>query len=95
MGDLLNEAALLAARENRREIKIYDIDEAIDRVIMGPAKRSRKYTENEKRRVSYPHHKLTYFVGSQGIGRCDFQQLTVIDNTDGIGYLLCYLVSRC
>ena len=51
--NLLNEAALLAARENRREVKIYDIDEAIDRVLMGPAKRSRKYTDSEKRIVAY------------------------------------------
>ena len=51
--NLLNEAALLAARENRKEIKVYDIDEAIDRVLMGPAKRSRKYSEEEKKQVSY------------------------------------------
>lgn len=53
MENLLNEAALLAARENRREIKIYDIDEAIDRVMMGPAKKSRKYTDYEKQVVAY------------------------------------------
>ncbi|MDD3382784.1 MAG: ATP-dependent zinc metalloprotease FtsH [Bacilli bacterium] len=51
--NLLNEAALLAARENRKEVKIYDIDEAIDRVLMGPAKKSRKYSEKEKLLVSY------------------------------------------
>ena len=51
--NLLNEAALLAARENRREIKIFDIDEAIDRVMMGPAKKSKKYSEEDKRLVSF------------------------------------------
>lgn len=51
--NLLNEAALLAAREGRKEVKIYDIDEAVDRVLMGPAKRSRKYSEFEKRIVAY------------------------------------------
>ena len=42
--NLLNEAALLAARDNRKIINIQDIDEAMDRVLMGPAKKSKKYT---------------------------------------------------
>ena len=40
-------------KQYRKEIKIYDIDEAIDRVIMGPAKKSRKYTDKEKRIISF------------------------------------------
>ena len=45
--NLLNEAALLAARDNRKVITPRDIDEATDRVMMGPAKKSKKYTEKE------------------------------------------------
>src|SRR5690554_2498903 len=50
--NLLNEAALLAARGNRTVVTEKDLDEAMDRVRMGPAKRSRKYSEQEKRIVA-------------------------------------------
>lgn len=45
MENVLNEAALLAVRENHKVISMDDIDEAIDRVMGGPAKKSRKYSE--------------------------------------------------
>jgi cell division protease FtsH len=51
--NLLNESALLAARENRTMVIEKDLDEAMDRVRMGPAKRSRKFTPSEKRTVAY------------------------------------------
>ncbi len=51
--NLLNEAALLAVRRNKDSITMEEIDEASDRVLMGPAKTSRKVTEYEKRIVSY------------------------------------------
>ena len=51
--NLLNEAALLAVRRNKECIEMEEIDEASDRVLMGPAKTSRKVTEYEKRIVAY------------------------------------------
>ena len=51
--NLLNEAALLAVRRNLPAIGMAEIDEASDRVLMGPAKVSRKYSENDKKLVSY------------------------------------------
>ena len=42
MENLLNEAALVAARQNKKKIDMLEIDEAIDRVIAGPAKKSRE-----------------------------------------------------
>ena len=51
--NLLNEAALLAVRRNKDAITMDEIDEASDRVLMGPAKTSRKVTEYEKKIVSY------------------------------------------
>ena len=51
--NLLNEAALLAVRRNKDSITMDEIDEASDRVLMGPAKTSRKVTEFEKRVVCY------------------------------------------
>lgn len=51
--NLLNESALLAARDNRTVIEAHDIDEATDRVILGPAKRSRKISDKEKEIIAY------------------------------------------
>ena len=51
--NLLNEAALLAVRRDKNTITMDEIDEASDRVLMGPAKTSRKVTDYEKKIVSY------------------------------------------
>jgi len=51
--NLLNEAALLAVRRDKEAITMDEIDEASDRVLMGPAKTSRKVTEYEKKIVAY------------------------------------------
>ena len=51
--NLLNEAALLAVRRNKDNIGMDEIDEASDRVLMGPAKTSRKVTDFEKKVVAY------------------------------------------
>ena len=50
--NLLNEAALLAVRRNKNKISIDEIDEATDRVLLGPAKTTRKITDKEKKLVS-------------------------------------------
>ena len=50
--NLLNEAALLAVRRNKNEITMDEIDEATDRVLLGPAKTTRKITDKEKKLVS-------------------------------------------
>lgn len=83
--NLLNEAALLAARENRREIKIYDIDEAIDRVLLGPAKRSRKYSEKEKEIISY--HEAGHAVLGVKLDSAEIvQKVTIVPRGDTGGY---------
>ncbi|MBQ4060734.1 MAG: AAA family ATPase, partial [Bacilli bacterium] len=85
--NLLNEAALLAARENRREIKIYDIDEAIDRVMMGPAKKSRKYTDYEKQVVAY-HEAGHAVIGIMLKNAATVQKVTIVPRGDAGGYNL-------
>ncbi|HKM29858.1 MAG TPA: ATP-dependent zinc metalloprotease FtsH [Bacilli bacterium] len=83
--NLLNEAALLAARENRREIKIYDIDEAIDRVLLGPAKRSRKYSDKEKEIISY--HEAGHAVLGVKLDSAEIvQKVTIVPRGDTGGY---------
>jgi cell division protease FtsH len=51
--NLLNEAALVAARQNKKKIDMADIDEATDRVIAGPAKKSRVISEKERKIVAF------------------------------------------
>ncbi|WP_195576861.1 ATP-dependent zinc metalloprotease FtsH [Paenibacillus sp. 1001270B_150601_E10] len=63
--NLLNEAALLAARKNHKDITMQDVDEAIDRVIVGTEKRSRMISDREKRIVAYHeagHTIIGYFL---------------------------------
>jgi cell division protease FtsH len=85
--NILNEAALLAARENATEIKIYHIDEAIDRVMMGPAKRSKKYTEREKALVSY--HEAGHAVIGLKLKHAQIvQKITIVPRGEAGGYNL-------
>jgi cell division protease FtsH len=51
--NILNEAAILAARQNKKEINMDDIEEAVSKVVLGPAKKNRKRTEEELKLVAY------------------------------------------
>ncbi|HZA25374.1 MAG TPA: ATP-dependent zinc metalloprotease FtsH, partial [Dehalococcoidia bacterium] len=53
LANLVNEAAILAAREGRNSISMLDMEESIDRVIAGPARRSRQVSDREKEIVAY------------------------------------------
>ncbi len=87
LANLLNEAALLAARENKNEIEKEHLDEAMDRVIGGPAKRSRVYTEKEKRLVAY--HEAGHAIVGMVLDSADkVQKVTIIPRGDAGGYNL-------
>jgi cell division protease FtsH len=53
LANALNEAALLAARRNAKEISQHDLEEAVEKVVAGPERKSRRLNEQEKRRVAY------------------------------------------
>jgi cell division protease FtsH len=53
LANLTNEAALLAARHKAREISQSDLEEAVEKVVAGPERKSRRLTEDQKRRVAY------------------------------------------
>ena len=53
LSNLVNEAALMAARRNKKQINMPDMEEAAERVIMGPERRSRVISDNEKRLTAY------------------------------------------
>jgi cell division protease FtsH len=84
LANLVNEAALLAARRNKKFVEMADFEEAKDRVMMGPARRSRVISEKEKRVTAYhegghalvswlipgsdPLHKVTIIPRGQALG---------------------------
>ena len=85
--NLLNEAALLTVRRNKNAITMAEIDEAHDRVLMGPAKKSHKYTDKEKRTVAY-HEAGHAVVGIKLDGANDVQKITIIPRGRAGGYNL-------
>lgn len=85
--NLLNEAALLAARDNRKVINKFDIDEATDRVMMGPAKKSRVMTLREKNTVA--HHEAGHAVIGLKLENSNVvQKVTIIPRGQAGGYAL-------
>ena len=85
--NLLNEASLLAARENAKEVKIYHVDEAIDRVLMGPAKKSKKYSDTEKALIAY--HEAGHAVIGLKLKHANVvQKVTIIPRGVAGGYNL-------
>lgn len=85
--NLLNEAALLTVRRNKKMITMEEIDEAHDRVLMGPAKKSHKYTEKEKKVVAY-HEAGHAVIGLKLDGANDVQKITIVPRGAAGGYNL-------
>ena len=85
--NLLNEAALLAVRRNKSAITMDDIDEATDRVLMGPAKTTRKITDKEKRLVSI-HEAGHAVVGLKLEDADDVHKITIIPRGIAGGYTM-------
>lgn len=83
--NLLNEAALLAVRRNKDEITMSEIDEATDRVLMGPAKTSRKYSENDRKLVAY-HEAGHAVIGLKLSNASVVQKVTIIPRGTAGGY---------
>ena len=85
--NLLNEAALLAVRRDKEFITMSEIDEATDRVLMGPAKKSKKYTEKERNLVA--HHEAGHVVlGLKLNSANDVQKVTIIPRSYAGGYAM-------
>ena len=87
LANVLNEAALLAVRLGHNVITLEDVDEAIDRVIGGPAKKSRKYTEKERKLVAY-HESGHAIVGLTLEDANQVQKVTIVPRGDAGGYNL-------
>ena len=85
--NLLNESALLAVRRNKTTIGMSEIDEAQDRVLMGPAKRTKKYTAKEKELVAY-HEAGHVILGMKLNDANDVQKVTIVPRGHAGGYAM-------
>ena len=85
--NVLNEAAILTVRENKDSIETPQIDEAIDRVMMGPAKKSRTYDDHTKKLVAY-HEAGHAIVGLNLPDGAIVQKVTIIPRGNAGGYNL-------
>ena len=85
--NLLNEAALLAVRRNKENISMDEIDEATDRVLLGPAKTSRRITEKEKRLVAI-HEAGHAVIGIKEKDAQEVHKITIIPRGMAGGYTM-------
>src|SRR5699024_821094 len=85
--NLLNEAALLAVRRNKEAITMDEIDEATDRVVMGPGKVSRKMTDKEKRLVAI-HESGHAVIGLKLEEANEVHKITIIPRGVAGGYTM-------
>jgi cell division protease FtsH len=84
--NLLNEAALLAARAGRRRIGIKDLDEAADRVTMGPARTSRVISDADKRITAF--HEVGHALAANLLPLADrVHKLTIVPRGNAAGFM--------
>ena len=85
LANLVNEAAILAARENRNGIGFQEFQEAIDRVIAGPARKSREVSEREREIVAY--HEAGHALVASQLPKADpVHKVTIVPRGRAGGY---------
>ncbi|MFR1565460.1 MAG: ATP-dependent zinc metalloprotease FtsH [Christensenellales bacterium] len=87
IANLLNEAAILCARDNRTKITMEDLYEGINKVVMGPQKKSRLVTEVDKRITAY--HEAGHAIVAKCIPYCDpVHEISIIPRGQAAGYTM-------
>ncbi|MFV0246709.1 MAG: ATP-dependent zinc metalloprotease FtsH [Mycoplasmatales bacterium] len=85
--NMVNEAALVAVRHNKKAIDDSDVEEAIDRVVAGTAKKTRKYSKSEKKMVAY--HETGHVVIGLELDDVDqVQKVTIVPRGQAGGYAM-------
>ena len=85
LANLANEAAILAARNGRTGINLMDMEESIDRVLAGPARRSRQVSEQEKEIVAY--HEAGHALVASNLPKADpVHKVTIVPRGTAGGY---------
>src|SRR5437868_10913889 len=99
LANLINEAAILAARRNKKAIALSDLEEAIDRVIAGPERKSRIISDREKAITAY--HAVGHALVMKSLPHTDpVHKVSIISSCMALGWTLSlpeddkYLVSR-
>ena len=87
ISNIVNEAALLAGRENASGVTMHHVEEAIDRVIAGPAKKSRIIAEEEKRKIAY--HESGHTIVALHLKNADpVHKVSILQRGPALGYTL-------
>jgi cell division protease FtsH len=87
LANLVNEAAILAARRNKKSIGANEFNEAIDRVIAGPERRSRIISEEEKEIIAF--HEGGHAVVQRVLPKCDpVTKVTIVSRGMALGYTM-------
>ena len=87
LSNLLNEAALLAARHDKSEIEMPDLEEAIDKVMAGPEKKSRIISDEEKENTAY--HEVGHALLAKLLKDCDpLHKVSIIPRGMALGITL-------
>jgi cell division protease FtsH len=87
LANMVNEAALLAARRNKRRVTASEMDEAIDRVIAGPQRRSRILGAKERELIAY-HEAGHALLGKVVPGADPPQKVTILPRGMALGYVM-------
>jgi cell division protease FtsH len=87
LANLVNEAALLAARQSKNWVEMPDLESAIDRVIAGPERKSRMISENEKKIVAF-HEGGHALVAKLTPGTDPVHKVSIIPRGPALGYTL-------
>jgi len=87
IANLVNEAALLAAREDKKAVGMKELEEAIDRVIAGPQRKSRMISEREKKIIAY-HEAGHTLVAKLIPGTDPIHKVSIIPRGPALGYTL-------
>ncbi len=87
LSNLINEAALLAARSGRKEITQIELEEGIMRVVAGPEKKTRVMSEKERRITAY--HEMGHAIVGHVLPNCDpVHKISVISRGQALGYTI-------
>jgi cell division protease FtsH len=87
LANLINEAALLTARQGRREISMHELEEGIMRVIAGPEKKTRVMSEKERTITAY--HELGHAIVGHLLPNCDpVHKISIISRGQALGYTI-------
>lgn len=87
LANLLNEAALLAARRGRKLVSMDELDEAVERVVAGPERRSRVISDRERRIIAY-HEAGHALVGHHMPESDPVHKISIVSRGQALGYTL-------